>query len=72
MFIIIFFIIFIETSLNNKIIINSTYVVYSVDKWVITAVAHCQPITTEEYDVYVTKPKIMLTSKLLVPPEINY
>lgn len=44
---------------NNAIIINSTYVVYSVDKWVVAAVAHCQPVTTEEYDVYVTKPKIM-------------
>jgi len=38
---------------------NGTYVVYSIDKWVVTAVAHCQPVTTKEHDVYVTEPKIM-------------
>lgn len=38
--------------------VNSTHVVYSVDERIITAVAHCQPIAKEKYDVYVTKSKI--------------
>lgn len=36
---------------------NSTHVVYSINKRIVTAVAHCQPVATKEYDVDVTKPK---------------
>lgn len=44
------------------IVINgiSTHVVYSIDERVVTAVAHCQPVATEEHDVDVTKPKTTL------------
>lgn len=34
-----------------------THVVYSIDKWIVTTVAHCEPVTTEEYNVDITKPK---------------
>jgi len=34
-----------------------TYVVYAVNKRIVTAVAHCQPVATEEYDIDITKPK---------------
>lgn len=39
--------------------INGTHVVYSIDERIVTAVAHCQPVATEKYDVYETKPKLM-------------
>lgn len=34
-----------------------THVVYPVDKRVVTAVAHRQPVATEEHDVDVTEPR---------------
>lgn len=38
---------------------ESTYIVYSIDKRVVTAIAHCQPVTTEEDDIDIMKPKTM-------------
>lgn len=34
-----------------------THVVYSIDKRIVTAVAHRQPVATEKHDVDVSKPK---------------
>lgn len=45
--------------------INVTHVVYSVDERVVTAVAHCQPVTAEKYNINITKPKIMYILKFM-------
>lgn len=44
-------------NIPQKNVLRSTYIVYSIDKWIITAVAHRQPIAAEEYDVDIMKPK---------------
>jgi len=39
------------------IITYSTHVIYSIDEWIVTAVAHCKPVTAKEHNVYIAKSK---------------
>lgn len=34
----------------------TTYVIYSVDEWIIAAITHCEPVTAEPYDIDVVVP----------------
>jgi len=44
---------------DSKLIFIRTYVVDAINKWIVTAIRHGEPITAKEYDIYVSIPDNM-------------